>query len=162
MEFIFTGPDMNDCLSIIAQKLSRDSLANSFMLKLCVNKEGSVHISYKIFDHSYRDKQPVSIINLISKNFLSYFWKVFHKTCWILCSSKLNFFYRVYHFLSNFDKMQSSHFITPTIITSRDIMQTATNHSARIYLNHRMEPGSDWLKLEHARLLNAAFVGAYT
>ena len=68
MEFIFTGPDMNDC-----QKLSRDSLANSFMLKLCVNKEGSVHISYKIFDHSYRDKQPVSIINLISKNFLSYF-----------------------------------------------------------------------------------------
>ena len=64
---------MNDCLCIIAQKLSRDSLANSFMLKLCVNKEGSVRIYYKIFDQWYRDKQPVSIINLISKNFLSYF-----------------------------------------------------------------------------------------
>ena len=70
MEFIFTEPDVNDCLCITAQKLSRDSLANSFMLQLCVNKEGSVHISYKIFDHSYRDKQPVSIINLISKKFL--------------------------------------------------------------------------------------------
>ena len=71
MEFIFTEPDVNHCLSIIAQKLSRDSLVNSFMLKLCVNKEGSVHICYISFDHlSYRDKQPVSIINLISKKFL--------------------------------------------------------------------------------------------
>ena len=70
MEFIFTEPDVNDCLSIIAQKLSRDSLVNSFMLKLFVNKEGSVHICYISFDHSYRDKQPVSIINLISKKFL--------------------------------------------------------------------------------------------
>ena len=34
MEFIFTEPDVNDCLGIITQKLSRDSLVNSFMLKL--------------------------------------------------------------------------------------------------------------------------------
>ena len=34
MEFVFTEPDVNDCLCVIAQKLSRDSLVNSFMLKL--------------------------------------------------------------------------------------------------------------------------------
>ena len=62
----FTEPEVNNCFSIIALVLS-NYFVNSFC---CWNH------CYNCSDNSYRDKNLTGLCESITKNFISYFWKM--------------------------------------------------------------------------------------